>query len=107
MKLEKKLIILLVFIFITTFIKEIPYVNILVFDKVWVLYPVLLFLLFFPYNVRSILFSIPLLLLIALVATILGIDLVGEVVGVVVYTFLWIVGILKVRQLLIEDKNNK
>lgn len=107
MKIERKIIIFIILFFIVSLIKEVPYVNVLVIDKIWVIYGFLVFCLFIPYIVDSISYTIPILLLLALIVTLFHLNNVGEIIGILLYILIWIVWFLKVRKLLIERENSQ
>ena len=96
----KKTLIIITLIIISLFVRELPYVNVLFANRIWIFY-VFLFIFLYPIRKKEHLFTIAAsFLLFALVFTLLDLDPFAEVLGDLIYGLLWIVLFLHIRSLI-------
>lgn len=88
---NKKLVTFFALFLILILLRDIPYINIFVIDKVWIAYSVLLFVLLLPRNI-SFFFILAIGFIIgAFLSTLIKFSVVAEIFGIVLYVLLWIV----------------
>lgn len=99
---NRNIIIFLFFILATLFLRDVPYFNVLFINKLWILY-FFMFVFFLIYVFRAklkyLLYSCLVLIIPTLFFLLIKLGYFAETVGVVVYFFLWVVVIDKIRSL--------
>lgn len=88
---NKKLATFFVLFLILILLRDIPYINIFIIDKVWIAYSVLLFAIFLPRNMAFFFILAVGFIMGAFLSTLIKFPLVAEIFGVVLYVLLWIV----------------
>ena len=97
---NKKLTLFIVFLFIVLFLRDTPYLNVFVINKIWILYIILFFFLFPPRNqIHFFLFAFVCLIL-ALFITLFKFYILAEIFGTIAYFLLWTVVVLKIKALI-------
>ncbi len=81
--------------------RDIPYINILFVNKVWIAYVLLIFLLFsFYVKLQERIYRFLIVFIVfAIVATLLKVNLIAEGIGFLIYLLLWFVVILRIKRL--------
>ncbi|OGH18875.1 MAG: hypothetical protein A3F31_04850 [Candidatus Levybacteria bacterium RIFCSPHIGHO2_12_FULL_38_12] len=94
-----KTVFILSILLISLFFRETPYLNILVANKIWLVYIFLFLFLFPPKKGRTILYVSIFLLIFSLILTLLNFINLAEFFGIVIYFLLWAAVIVKVFSL--------
>lgn len=85
-------------ILFTLFLRDLPYINVFVIGKIWIVYLIILLLLLITiikFNVSIISYVTGALLLASLVLTLLDLSFFAEMIGVFIYFSLWIIFLYK------------
>lgn len=101
------LFLLSVLILLTLFIRDLPYINVLIISKIWIVYLLVLLVIFLykvNFNVRYVLYSALLFFIFAFFLTVLSLSFFSEGAGVILYFSLWIVLIHKLVFYIKEKK---
>lgn len=108
---DRRLIIAFLFIIFTLLLRDAPYLNVLIINKLWIVYLLLISLIVFSFVPRkkiylwATLFFFP---FIALIFALTKITIAGEVVGVIFYSSLWFIAVYKIFSFMREkDNGNK
>lgn len=93
MKEQNKLISIIILLLLLLFFRDIPYLNIVVVNKIWIFY--LFFILYLlPFrNISIIYVAIALLLAFSVLLLFISFPIGAEIVGVVIYVGFWILAI--------------
>lgn len=94
----KHILWLCIFILVTLLLRDLPYVNVVIINKMWIFYLIILLLV----GLSSIKFKVSLvtyttfaLFLIAFILTILKLNFFAEGIGILIYFSLWVILIHK------------
>ena len=105
---DRRIIIAFLFIIIILLLRDAPYINVFVIDKLWVVYILLILGAVFSLIPRKesylwgVLFFLP---LIPLIFTLVKIPIAAEFIGVVFYSILWFAVLIKIVSF-VREKNN-
>lgn len=105
---RRLLIAFLLTMLILLFLRDIPYFNVFIISKLWLVYVLLILVIVFFFVPRKesylwrTLFLLP---FIALIFTLLRIAIAPEVIGVIFYSILWFAAIFKIFSFLREKDN--
>lgn len=100
---NKKLVIFFFLLSFTLFLRDVPYLNIYLSDKLWLVY-IYLIILYFIFSIRTIMKLVKikiimLALFLAFIFTILNLSIFSEIIGSAIYFLLWIILIIKIHSL--------
>ena len=103
---QRRLVWLSIFILLTLLLRDLPYVNVVVINKMWIIY--LLILLFIAlssikFKVSIVLYTTILLFLIAFIWTLLRLNFFADAIGSLIYFSLWIIFIHKSVTFFVSD----
>lgn len=108
---DRRLLIAFLFITLILLLRDAPYLNVIIIDKLWIVYILLISVIVFFFiprkeiYLRGTLFFLP---FISLIFALAGIGIVAEVVGVILYSFLWFAVLGKVLSFIREkDDGNE
>ena len=96
---NRRLLIGFLFLVLTLLLRDAPYINVFIIDKLWLVYVLLILgvaFFFIPRKAgysKGTLFSLP---IIALAFTLVKVAIAAEVIGIILYLILWIVVLFKV-----------
>lgn len=96
MKVTKKFAFLIFFLLLVLFLRDTPYINVYIINKIWILYIALFFIAFPPRSIFHLVILTLALLIIANVFTFLNFLIIAEIFGMIIYFVLVIVIILKI-----------
>lgn len=96
----KKILILLMLTLIILITRDLPYVNVFIIDKVWMIYLAMLFLLYFPTNIKFYYFATGFFIFLDLLASLIHLPIISEILGILIFILLWILLIFKIKFLL-------
>lgn len=105
---DRRLIIAFLFIILILLLRDAPYINVLIINKLWIAYILLILVITFFFIPRKesylwgTLFFLP---FIALIFTLTGITIGAEVVGVIFYSILWFTVLFKIISF-VQEKDN-
>lgn len=99
----KKIILVIALLILLLLIRDVPYLNIFVINKVWIGYIILLFFLFPPKNVKHLFYLTAFFFCMGVLFVFINFPLISEAQGIILYFLLWIVLVLKIKELL-KDK---
>lgn len=105
---QRLLIVFLITTLILLFLRDAPYINVFIINKLWLVYILLILVIVFFFIPRKesylwrTLFSLP---FVALIFTLLRITIAAEVIGVVLYSILWFAVIFKIIYYVREKDN--
>jgi len=99
---NRKLLIILTVLILSLLVRELPYVNVLFLNKLWVFYIFLFLYLFPPKRKKFILFLIFLLLGIILILTILNFVVFAEAIGNIIFMLVLVFLVMKLSDFLKE-----
>lgn len=105
----KKIVILFIFFAILLLLRDTPYLNVFIIEKLWVVYLLLLlwiFSNFFPQNTNIFFYVVFILLFVALLLNFTNILILQEIVGIIIYAILWLIIFREVKSLLLNRKRN-
>lgn len=105
---DRKLFLIFLLLTFILLLRDTPYLNILVIDKLWIIYVLIIaaFAFFFiPKKKIYLLIALFLLLLGALILTFMGIEIAAEVIGIVLYAILWFI-VLQTIFVLVQGKRD-
>ncbi len=106
MQKERFLFLLTVLILITLLLRDLPYFNVLIVNRIWIIYLLILLLLILSgmkFKVRHVSYAVLLLFIGAFILALLGLTFFAEGVGAVLYFALWIVFIHGIYSFLKES----
>ena len=98
----KKLFIFVVLLYISLFLTWTPYINHFFTEKIWVFYLFLLLYLFPPKNIIYVLYLTCIFFLALIISTLLGFNVLAEMIGVVVFVLLCIIFSIRFYRLIKE-----
>ena len=87
---------IILFLLILLFFRDVPYVNIFVINRVWMLYLLLIFYLLPFRSIAIIYVGIAAFLMLSLLFTLLPFPVGAEILGVIVYGCFWVVALYKI-----------
>lgn len=96
MEVTKKSVFLIFFLLLVLFLRDTPYINVYIIDKVWILYIALFFVAFPPRSIFHLVILTLAFLIIAYIFTLLKFLIIAEIFGMVIYFVLVVVIILKI-----------
>ncbi len=85
---------LVVLVLITLLVRDLPYFNVLVINRIWIVYLLALLLIFLSnirFHVRYVVYFTLALFVVGLVLTLLRLTFFADGVGVIIYFALWII----------------
>lgn len=106
---QKKLVLFFLFSTVLLLLRDIPYLNVLIIEKLWLIYLLLLFWIlsyFIPKKVDIFFFAVFSLLFIALLFSFLKITIIPEAVGIIIYALLWLIIVQSIIQLVRSEMRN-
>ncbi|EKD65342.1 MAG: hypothetical protein ACD_50C00116G0007 [uncultured bacterium] len=106
---HKKLVLFFSISVVLLFLRDTPYLNVLIIEKLWLIYLLLLFWIFsnfIPKRTGIFFFAAVVLFLIALIFSLLKIEIVAEAIGIVIYVLLWLIVLQKIVYLVRSEKHN-
>lgn len=106
---DRKLLMVFLFITLILLLRDAPYLNVLIIDKLWIVYILLISLIIFffiPRKQTYLTVALFLLPFIALIFSLLKVSIGSEVVGVIFYFFLWLVVLGKILAFM-REKNSE
>lgn len=111
---DRKLLIAFLFVTLILLLRDTPYLNVLVINKLWIVYILVVAIIAFFFIPRKEGYLITALfsaLFLALILIFTGITFAAEVIGIIVYVLLWFVILHKVifliREKKLDDSDNK
>lgn len=96
---DRKLLFAFLFVTLILLLRDTPYLNILVINRLWIVYILVLAIIAFLFIPRREGYLIPVLffaLFLSLILILTGITFVAEVIGIVIYVLLWLIVVHKV-----------
>lgn len=84
---------------IALILRDIPYINILSANRIWLVYTFLLIFLIFPREGHSMLFLAIFLLFITLALTLFNLTNLAEAFGVIIYFLVWAIVVVRIFSL--------
>lgn len=106
---DRRLLMAFLFITLILLLRDAPYLNVLIVDKLWIVYILLISVIVFSFVPRKQIYLTGVLFLLpftALIFSLLKISIGSEVVGVIFYFFLWLVVLGKVFAFM-REKNSE
>lgn len=87
--MSKRFYIFFLFLVATLFLRDVPYVNVFIINKIWIIY-ILLFMVFIlpPISQKHLLMMLFMLLPLALIFTLFKLIIASEIIGVLIYVML-------------------
>ncbi|MDP2638253.1 MAG: hypothetical protein Q8P26_04295 [Candidatus Levybacteria bacterium] len=111
MSSDRKLLIAFLFTTLILLLRDAPYLNVLILNKLWIAYILLIAVIaffFIPRNVIYLKGTLLVLPFVALVFGLIGVPIGAEVVGIILYSVLWFAAVLRLISFMREkDDRNK
>lgn len=102
---SKKFVLSVILFFVVTLSKEIPFINILVVDKFWLLYIPIFVVLLIPLQLSFYSKIAPVLVVLALLSSYFHFKAIAEIIGILLYLIFWGIALNKFVALLKSEKN--
>ena len=105
---DRRFIIIFLLIIFTLLLRDAPYLNVFIINKLWIVYILLIAVIVFSFIPKktvylwSTLFLLP---FIALIFALTKITIAAEVIGVILYSILWFVAIYKIFSFMGEKED--
>lgn len=96
----KKILILLMLTLVILITRDLPYANVFIIDKVWMIYLAMLLLLYFPTNIRFYYFIAGFFIFLDLLVSLFHFSIFSEILGILIFILLWVIAIFKIKFLL-------
>ena len=97
MIVNKKFAFLVILLYCIIFLRDVPYINTWIIDKVWILYLVCFYGGLMLFKKTKTIYMLFFFLVVALIATLLDLSLGAEIVGIGIYFLLWATVFLKIK----------
>lgn len=104
---NRKMFFLVTILIFVMMIGSLPYINVFLLDKIVIIYASLLFISIFPVNYLLFFLTSVIFLVLALLATLLKLTSYAEILGVIVYFFIWLSFACRVQKMISELKGNE
>lgn len=98
-----KIYLLIILMLAFLLLRDMPYINVLIINKIWAAYIICFALVLFSFislKVRSILIFLTILFLTSIVLNILRFYSISEISGIIIYFLLWFLAISKIKFLI-------
>ena len=92
---QRKLMGIILFLLILLFFRDVPYVNIFVINRVWMLYLLLIFYLLPFRNIAIKYIGVAASFMLSLLFTLLSFPVGAEILGVIIYVCFWVIALYK------------
>lgn len=102
---DRRPIVALLFIMLILLLRDTPYLNILIINKLWIVYLLVVAIIaffFIPRNKGYLTIALFVSLFLALILILTGITFVAEVIGIILYVLLWLIVLHKVTSFVRE-----
>lgn len=107
---QKKLIIFFLFSTVLLLLRDTPYLNVLIIERLWIIYLILLIWIishFFPRRSGIFFLGVFSLLFVSLMFSFTSIAIVPEVIGIIIYVLLWLIVLQKIVTLYLTRKKDR
>lgn len=95
MEQQKKIILIIILLLALLFLRDVPYLNIFVVPKIWIVY-LLLIVYILPFrNIALVYAGVAISLFLSLLFTLFSFPVGAEILGVIIYVFFWIIALYK------------
>lgn len=106
---DRRLILAFLFITLILLLRDTPYLNVLIIDKLWIVYVLVVAIIaffFIPRKEGYLITALFFFLFLALILILTGITFAAEVIGIIIYILLWFIVIQKIIYLVRSEKRN-
>lgn len=104
---DRKLLVAFLFVTLILLLRDTPYLNVLIINKLWIVYILVVAIIgffFIPRNKTYLITALFFLLFLAPILTLTGITIAVEVIGIIIYVLLWFFVLQKII-FLVKEKN--
>lgn len=102
---DRKILVVFLFITFLLLLRDIPYFNVFIIDKLWIVYILVIAIIgffFIPRKKVYLKIALFFLLFLALILTLMVVRVGADAIGIVIYLLLWLVVIQKIFSLIRE-----
>lgn len=106
---QKKLVLFFLFLIVLLLLRDLPYFNVLVIERLWIIYLLLIIVglfYFIPKRTSVFFFGAFSLIFIAAVFNFVGIAIIPEIIGIIIYGLLWTIVLQKIIYLVRSSRHN-